>query len=67
MLIPEGALLFAMHPAVVDDALGRTQVAPEERVWREGSFTNNEKIGMVVPTTLRCWVWGVQLQLMGFL
>jgi len=31
MLIPEGALLFAMHPAVVDDALGRTQLAPEAR------------------------------------
>lgn len=30
MLIPEGALLFAMHPAVVDDALGRMQAAPED-------------------------------------
>ena len=24
MLIPEGALLFAMHPAIVDSALGKT-------------------------------------------
>ena len=31
MLIPEGALLFALHPGVVDAALGRK--VPQE-VWR---------------------------------
>ncbi len=24
MLIPEGAMLFAMHPAIADEALGRS-------------------------------------------
>ena len=33
MLIPEGALLFALHPAVVDAALGRK--VPQE-VWGSG-------------------------------
>ena len=33
MLIPEGALLFALHPAVVDAALGRN--VPQE-VWGSG-------------------------------
>ncbi|CAK9062651.1 Cholesterol side-chain cleavage enzyme [Durusdinium trenchii] len=30
MLIPEGALLFAMHPAIVDSALGKTSSEEED-------------------------------------